>query len=148
MIRLDILDWIVTRMLARNRHLYKELRTIPGTDHAAELEEIKFEIRSLATMDLTDDEYDARLKELRVERDRLAALPTVPDRLEYVETGESWGQIWKRLSPAERGPWLRSRGYKFRATRMHVVILDKRGLELFEYRSQDGQRVPVTVQEP
>jgi DNA invertase Pin-like site-specific DNA recombinase len=148
MVRLEILDWIVTRMLARNDVLYKEPRTILGTDYAAELEEIRFEIRSLATMDLTDDEYDARLKELRVERDRLAALPTVPDRMDYVETGETYGQIWKRLNPAERGPWLRSRGYKIRATRMHVVILDKRGLEVFEYRSQHGERVPVTVLEP
>ena len=62
--------------------------------------------------------------------------------MEYVETGETYGQIWKRLSPDERGPWLRGRGYKIRATRVHVVILDSRGLEIFEYHSQHGTKVP------
>jgi DNA invertase Pin-like site-specific DNA recombinase len=142
MIQLSILDAIVSQMMRRNDLPRKELRTIPGTDHAAEIEENRFAIREVMLSDLPDDEIDAKVKELRAERDRLKALPVVPDRMDYVETGETWGQTWKRLSPAERGPWLRERGYKILATRMHVVVIDRGGLEIFEYNSLDGQRVP------
>jgi DNA invertase Pin-like site-specific DNA recombinase len=135
MIRLTTLDGIVNLMLRKNDLPYQELRTIPGTDHAAEIEEVRFEIRSVMMSDLSDDEIDERVKELRAERDRLQALPVVPDRVEYVETGETYGQIWKKLSPAERGPWLRKRGYKVGATRGRVVILDATGAEIFEYTS-------------
>jgi DNA invertase Pin-like site-specific DNA recombinase len=114
----------------------------PGTDHAAELEEIKFEIRSLATQDLTDAEYDARLKELRAERDRLAALPTVPDRLVERSTGETYADKWRRLNAQERGAWLRERGIKVRAEKGHVVILDAQGVEIIEYRSPE----PIVVE--
>ena len=55
--------------------------------------------------------------------------------LEYVETGETYGQIWKKLSHAERGPWLRKRGYKVLATRERAVVLDATGAEIFEYTS-------------
>ena len=112
----------------------------PGTDHAAELEEVKFEIRSLATMELTDEEYDARLVELRAERDRLAALPVIPDRLVEKSTGETYGPSGGGSAP-ERGAWLRQRGLKVRAVkeerRHHVVILDAQGNELIEYRSPE-----------
>lgn len=93
--------------------------------------------------DLTDDEIDQRVKELRAERDRLQALPVVPDHLEYVETGKTYGQIWRKLSQAECGPWLRKRGYKVLATKGHVVIRDSTGAEVFEYKSGRGQRVAV-----
>jgi Recombinase zinc beta ribbon domain len=148
MIRLTTLDGIVSMLMRGkgNDIRVKALKVIPGTDHAAELEEIKFEIRGLATMDLTDDEYDARLQELRAERDRIAALPVVPDRLEEVETDEAYAQLWKRLSPAERGPWLRERGYKILATAGdRVVVLGSTGHEVMSYKSQDGQIVASEV---
>ncbi len=142
MIRLITLDRIVNSLLRQNELPYKELRIIPGTDYAAEIEEVKFEIRSVMASDLTDDEIDIRVKELRAERDRLQALPVIPDRLEYVTTGETYGHIWASLSPGERGPWLRKRGYKVRATKERVVILDSGGAEVFEYISQHRQQVP------
>jgi DNA invertase Pin-like site-specific DNA recombinase len=146
MIRLVTLDEIVNSLLRKNDLPYKELRTIPGTDHAAEIEEVKFEIRSVMMSDLTDDEIDQRVKELRAERDRLQALPVVPDRVEHVATGETYGQIWTRLSPTERGPWLRKRGYRVLATRERVVILDPTGAEVLEFIS--GHRQWVAVSEP
>ena len=139
MIRLLTLDTIVSRMMRRNDTDVKVLKVIPGTDHAAEIEENRFEIRSL---DIDDPDYDTKLAGLRAERARLMALPVVRDHLEEVRTGETWGQLWKRLDPDERGPWLRERGYKILATRMRVVVLDSRGLEIFEYNSQHGTRVP------
>ena len=143
MIPLATLDGIVgVCMRAHGRDLkIKDFFIEPGTDHLAELQEVKFEIRSLAAMDLTDDEYDSRLARLRAERDRIAALPVTPDRLVERETGETYADKWKRLEGPERGAWLRERGLKIRATktagRYHVVVLDAQGNELIEYRSPE-----------
>jgi hypothetical protein len=120
---LEVMDWIV------------EL----GTDHAAELEEIRFEIRSLASQDLTDEEYDTRLKELRAERDRIAVLPCTPDRLVEQPTGETYRDKWMTLDARERGAWLRQRGIKVQARKddrgYRVVVLDAQGKVLISYRS-------------
>lgn len=128
MILLATLDGIVNQLMRGNGLVRKELRVTPGTDHAAELEEIRFEIKALASQDLSDDEYDFRLKELRAERDRIAALPVVPDRVEWVETKETWGQTWKRLEPSERGPWLRERGIRDSTTTTPQSIAGLGGL--------------------
>jgi hypothetical protein len=149
MVRLVTLDKLVDALMkAHGRDLMiKDLFIEPGTDHAAELEEIRFEIKSLANQDLTDDEYDQRLRELRAERDRLASLPVVPDRLVERETGETYADKWRRLKPPERGAWLRERGLKVRAVKgvegYHVVITDARDWELIEYRSP----APIEVDE-
>ena len=149
MIRLVTLDGIVDMcMKAHGRDLdIKDLFIEPGTDHQPELEAVRFEIRALATQELTDDEYDARLTELRAERDRLASLPVVPDRLVERSTGETYADKWRRLDPKERGVWLRQRGLKVRAHKgekgFHIVILDAQGVELIEYRSPE----PIVVEE-
>jgi site-specific DNA recombinase len=149
MIRLTTLDGLVNIcMKAHGRDLQiKDFMIEPGTDHQAELEEIKFEIKSLATQDLTDDEYDAELKRLRAERDRVASLPTVPDRLVERPTGETYADKWRRLNPQERGAWLRERGLKVRAVKgqegYRVVVLDAQGNELIEYKSP----APIVVEE-
>lgn len=141
MIRLVSMDGIVGMcMRAYGRDLYiMETVLVPGTDHAAELEEIRFEIRSLASQDLSDDEYDAELARLRADRDRLATLPAVPDRYEKRSTGETYANKWRRLNASERGVWLRERGIKVRAVKgdsgYHVVILDAQDNELIEYNS-------------
>ncbi|HEY3953917.1 MAG TPA: recombinase family protein [Streptosporangiaceae bacterium] len=134
LVRVVTLDGIVG-MLMRNRGRDVEImetKLIPGTDHAAELDEVRYQIRALATEDLTDDQYDTRLAELRAERDRLAALPSTPDRLESVGTGETYRDKWQRLSDQERGAWLRERGLTVRATKGHVTIEDSTGV-IYEY---------------
>jgi site-specific DNA recombinase len=149
MVRLLTLDGLVGLcMKAHGRDLViKDLVLVPGTDHAAELEEIRFEIRALATADLTDEEYDARLKELRAERDRIAALPKTPDTFEERSTGETYRDKWRRLSPLERGVWLRQRGIKVRArkdeTGYHILVLSADGQELIDYNSPP----PIVVEE-
>src|SRR5262249_24891133 len=82
LVKVAALDGIVGMLMRDSSLDVMETTLIPGTDHAAELDEIRFEIRSLATQDLSDDEYDTRLADLRAERDRLASLPSVPDRIE------------------------------------------------------------------
>lgn len=84
-----------------------ERRVIPGHDHAAEIEAVRFEIRQLAQLDLDDDEYDRRLVLLRSERDRLVSLPSVPDQIVDVDTGRNYAAEWVALTGSERAGWLK-----------------------------------------
>ncbi len=97
-------------------------RLIPGTDHAAELEAVLFEIRHLPDRELPDDEHDAELRKLRAERDRVAALPKTEDRVELVETDETYAELWEALPVPERGAWLTSHGFTVLACRAEVTV--------------------------
>jgi DNA invertase Pin-like site-specific DNA recombinase len=149
MVRLVTLDGLVDMcMKAHGKGLaIKDWFIEPGTDHQAEVEEVRFEIRSVMMSDMPDDAIDKKVAELRAERDRLLALPTVPDRLVERPTGETYAGKWRRLNTQERGAWLRERGLKVRAYKgdngFHVVILSAQGQELIEYRSPE----PVVVEE-
>jgi DNA invertase Pin-like site-specific DNA recombinase len=145
MIQLLVLDGIVSQMMRRDDLPVKVLQVVPGTDHAAEIEENRFAIKAL---DVDDPEYDQKLADLRAERARLRDLPAVPDRLDEVPTGETYGQVWKRLSPAERGPWLRKRGHKILATKDRVVVVDSTGAEVMEWnRTMYRSPEPIVVEE-
>jgi DNA invertase Pin-like site-specific DNA recombinase len=119
MINLDALDVLATNMLASADAPWTELRTVPGNNHDGELEAIKYAIRDLAARDLSDDEFDAELAELRSERKRLEALPATADRTETVETGETVGQRWTRLDRDGRRTMMRE-SVKFYADSIEV----------------------------
>lgn len=95
---------------------------IPGTDHAAELEEVADEIRQLALRDLDDAEYDAELARLRTERDRLRSLPVTPDSVQETELSESYADRWEAAPVAQRGAWLRSHGFRIALTRKTLTL--------------------------
>lgn len=115
LVPLKELDEQVSERISLMTSTIKETRVIPGADHSAELEEIKLDIRDLANQDLSDDEYDAELRRLRAERDRIASLPTEPDRIEQIDTGISYAETWSTLSDSERGAWLRKANIKIYA---------------------------------
>ena len=87
-------------------------RTIPGHDYSAELEDVRLAIRDLADRDLTDEEFDAELAELRAERKRLSVLPSVPDTVVTEPSGETYWQLWDALEDAQRGPSLKAHGFR------------------------------------
>lgn len=97
-------------------------RIIPGTDHTAELESLRFELRQLPARDLPWDEEDAERARLRAEHDRIAALPVVPDTEVLVDTGETYASLWNALRPADRGPWLEANGFTVRASKASVTV--------------------------
>lgn len=99
-----------------------ERQVIPGTDHAAELESLKFELRQLSARDLPWDEEDAERARLRAEHDRIAALPVVPDKVVTVDSGQTYAALWNALKPADRGEWLKAQGFTVRASRTHVTV--------------------------
>lgn len=142
MVRVSFVDGVVGMLMRDDTRDIMETVVVPGHDYAAELEEIRYEIRSLATMDLSDDEYDERLSALRAERDRLSALPSVPDRIERRSTGQTYADKWRGMNVEERRSWLRTRGMTVRAQKGHVVVLDSEGVEIMEYVSRDGEVIP------
>lgn len=90
---------------------------VPGDDHLDQIEEIQQQISDLALQDLDEDDFDVRMAALRAERKRLKSLKPEPDRLEVVPVGESYAERWARLSPRDRGDWLRSSDVKIHAWR-------------------------------
>jgi site-specific DNA recombinase len=97
-------------------------RLIPGTDHAADLEAVKFEIRHLPDRELPDDEHDAELARLRAQRDFIASLPVTEDQIELIPSGETYSQLWEGLSSTERGSWLVSQGFTVLASKASVTV--------------------------
>lgn len=95
---------------------------VAGSNHEAELEAVRDEMRQLALRDLPDAEHDAELARLRGERDRLAALPCEPDRTVEVETGQTYAELWAGVPRAERGPWLARHGFRVTADRSGVTL--------------------------
>jgi DNA invertase Pin-like site-specific DNA recombinase len=110
LVSLDATDVLATNMLASADAPWTEQKLAPGHNYDAELDGIKLAIRDLAARadELSDAEYDAELKSLRAERDRLKSLDAVPDSVETVETGETVGEHWTRLDRNGRRAMLRA----------------------------------------
>ena len=127
LVRMELVDEAVNQIIATYFDVpVLEYRIVYGNEAQVEsrLEEIKFEIRQLATLDLDDDEYDERLAELRAERDQVAATPIVEDRVELIETGETYLQIWEGLNAHQRGHWLAEQGFKVFASKTEVRVVN------------------------
>jgi hypothetical protein len=96
MVPLAITDAAVTALLSMAHEPWTELRPVPGENHDVEIADIKLAMRDLGAQDLPDNEYDAELRRLRAERDRLAALPNIPDQWKDVEfCATCGGSVWQ-----------------------------------------------------
>jgi site-specific DNA recombinase len=94
---------------------------VPGHNHEAAIEAVKYQMKALP-VDLPDAAYDAELDRLRGERDRLAGLPTVPDRTETVELDYTYADRWDALEPSQRGAWLSGHGFRVEASKTSVRV--------------------------
>jgi len=88
----------------------------------AELECIKFELSQLGKLGLNDEEEDAERARLRAERDRVVGAELVEDRVELVETDDTYLELWERLDAPERGPWLAEHGFRLTASKERVTV--------------------------
>ncbi len=83
---------------------------VPGHDHSAETEAIKFELRQL---DPDAADYDSQHAALRSRLAELKALPSVPDSWADTDTGQTYAGRWAeqgKQGNAERTAWLASAG--------------------------------------
>ena len=125
MVRAEAVDAAVDRIITSYFDTPVMQHTIvPGNeaDLAARLEEIRFEIGQLGSLDLGDDDYDRRLAGLREQRDRVKDTPAVPDRVELTDTGERYSRLWERTPAPERGPWLARHRFRVCASKAEVTV--------------------------
>jgi hypothetical protein len=76
---------------------------VTGTRYQDQLDEISYRIRALDPDLMSDEQFDEQVRRLRVERDRLKALPAEPDRWDEQLTAELYADIYQALPVAERG---------------------------------------------
>lgn len=123
MVRLEDVDAAVDLIIHDSFDIPRmERRVIPGTDHAADLESLKFELRQLPARELPWDEEDTERSRLRAEYDRIAAEPIVPDKVVMVDSGQTYAELWDSMKPQDRGAWLKRQEFIVRASRTAVTV--------------------------
>jgi hypothetical protein len=90
---------------------------------ANELEKIRFRMRRLAAEDLPDDELDARMAELRAERDRVRDTELIEDDVQLVGTGRTYLEVWEETPVPKRGRWLAEEGFQVFASKTEVRVV-------------------------
>lgn len=123
MVRVDLVDAAV-HSLAKSTFCAPVMitRIIPGHDHTAELEDNQLDMLDVVRQGLPADQMTARMAALVAERDRLSALPAVPDEVVTEPSGETYWQLWDALSDAQRGPWLKRYGFRVTADKTMVKL--------------------------
>jgi DNA invertase Pin-like site-specific DNA recombinase len=109
----------------------------------AALADVERGIEGLTALAMTDPgnaaELGPRLTELRAQRDTLRAEQDQPRKVSYVDTGETFADMWERASNLERRGMLRSAGVR--------VILAPRTPGM-PARIWDASRVRVEITDP
>jgi site-specific DNA recombinase len=125
MVRVELVDAAVNEIMASTFD-------VPVMEHAivygneaeieAELERIRFELKQLAARELDWEEEDRERARLRAEHDRVASTQLVEDRVELVETDDTYLELWKRLSDPARGSWLAKHKFRVTASKERVTV--------------------------
>jgi hypothetical protein len=116
MVRLAETDQLVTEWLSMMGKPREVPRLVKGESHEAEIADVLLELAELPRRGLSDIEEDAERKRLRARRDELEALPSTPDHIEMVKTGETIGEHFRGLDEAGRRAMTLSDGIKVYAT--------------------------------
>lgn len=125
MVRVELVDAAVNEIMASTfdvplmRH---EIVYGNETEIEAELERIKVELKQLVARELDWEGEDRERARLRAEYDRLASTVLIEDRVELVETDDTYFELWERLSLPERGPWLVEQEFRVTASKEQVTV--------------------------
>jgi site-specific DNA recombinase len=123
MARCELVDSAVNRIIAATFDVPVIVRTlVPGHDHSAELAEVRYELQQLPLRGLPRADEAAERDRLWAEEDRVAALPSVPDRYEEKPGRHTYAGLWEALSIPERGPWLAANGFRITADKAEVTV--------------------------
>jgi hypothetical protein len=88
---------------------HKVRKVIAGSNYDDEIARKRLDIREL---DPEAEDYDTRLATLRAELAHLRTLPSKPDVVEWMDTGQTIAQHWQTMTIPQRHDWLRDHGYK------------------------------------
>jgi len=98
--------------------------TIPGNNHRDEIDQIRADI---AELNPSAEDYLTQVTAKHAELKRLESLPAEPDRIKRVETGETYGDLWRTGSKSERHQLLIELGWRLYAVKAgdEITITDK-----------------------
>jgi DNA invertase Pin-like site-specific DNA recombinase len=102
-----VMEWI--SMMSAPR-LVPQL--VKGDSHEAEIADVMLGLADLPKRGLPDAEEDAERARLRKLRNELEALPSVPDRIVMVDTGETVGEHFRSLDDAGKRAMLMADGVR------------------------------------
>ena len=104
------MDAQVNDLFSRSQEPYAIQQVVPGDNNDDLISRLRVDRSELD--DLSSD-YDQRHAELTAEIRRLAALPAEPDRIEWVPTGQTYGEVWEGMTTAERRDMMLEAGFRF-----------------------------------
>jgi DNA invertase Pin-like site-specific DNA recombinase len=125
MVRLELVDAAVNEIMASTFDVPVMRHEIVYGNEAeieAETQRIRFELKQLAARELDWEEEDRERARLREEQTRVANTTVVEDRVELVETDDTYLELWERLSIQVRGPWLVEHGFQVTASKERVTV--------------------------
>ncbi len=150
MVRVELVDAAVNEIMAstfdvpvmRNEIVYGNEAEIE-----AEIERVRFELKQLAARELGWEEEDRERARLRAEHERVSNTKLIENRVELVETDDTYLELWERLSDPERGPWLSAHGFRVTASK-ELVIVTRGEIEGEAELDEPGRVVTVLDREP
>jgi site-specific DNA recombinase len=125
MVRVELVDAAVNEIMASTFDVPVMRHEIVYGNEAeieAELERIRFELKQLAARELDWEEEDRERARLRAEHERVSNTELVADRVELVETDDTYLELWERLSDPARGPWLEEQEFRVTASKERVTV--------------------------
>jgi site-specific DNA recombinase len=125
MVRVELVDAAVNAIMASTFDVPVMRHEIVYGNEAvieAEIERIKFELKQLAARELGWEEEDSERARLRAEHERVSNTKLIEDRVELVETDDTYLELWERLGDPERGPWLAEHGFQITASKKLVIV--------------------------
>jgi site-specific DNA recombinase len=125
MVRVELVDAAVNQIMADTFDVPVMRQEIIYGNEAeirADLERIDFELQQLAAQRLPWDEEDRERARLRAEHERVAGTTLIDDRVELVETDDTYLELWERLNDQDRGPWLVEHGFRVTADKERVTL--------------------------
>ena len=125
MVRLELVDAAVNDIMASTFDVPVMRHEIVYGNEAeieAELERIRFELKQLAARELDWEEEDRERARLREEQTRVSNTKVVEDRVELVETDDTYLELWERLSIQDRGLWLEEHEFQVTASKERVTV--------------------------
>ena len=97
MVRLAETDEHVSEWLSMMGKPRKVPQLVKGENHEAEITDVLLELAELSWRGLPDTKEDAERIRLRARRDELEKMPSTPDRIKMVKTGETVGEHFSKL---------------------------------------------------
>jgi DNA invertase Pin-like site-specific DNA recombinase len=150
MVRMELIDSAVNEIMASTFDVPVMRPEIVYGNEAeieAELERINFELKQLGAQGLPWEEEDRERARLRAEHERVANTKLIDDRVELVETDDTYLGVWERLSTPERGPWLAEHGFRVTASKERVIV-SRREIEGQAELTELERSTPVQDTEP